>query len=235
MLTKKIQKFFETVDVVLEGDSYSVRLDTKPIKTPEGSALLIPFQVLANDVASEWAAQEDEIKPLSMPLMRLVCTAIDKVAPVRAGVIEQLARYGLSDLLCYRSERPNDLVALQHKQWQPILDWVAHSMQVPLNVTSGIVHIDQPDGTVEKLTVIIDVYDDFKLAALGEITQLTGSLALGLACMEGHIDGAFAFEVSQIDDDWQTKQWGVDEEALERRNNLEADIKFATQYLEALV
>lgn len=235
MLTKKIQKFFETVDVVLEGDSYSVRLDTKPIKTPGGSALLIPSQVLADDVASEWAAQEDEIKPLSMPLMRLVCTAIDKVAPVRAGVIEQLARYGLSDLLCYRSERPNDLVALQHKQWQPILDWVAHSMQVPLNVTSGIVHIDQPDGTVEKLTVIIDVYDDFKLAALGEITQLTGSLALGLACMEGHIDGAFAFEVSQIDDDWQTKQWGVDEEALERRNNLEADIKFATQYLEALV
>ncbi|MFB0991764.1 MAG: ATP12 family chaperone protein, partial [Rhodospirillales bacterium] len=119
MPTKKIQKFFETVDVVLEGDSYCVRLDTKPIKTPGGRALFIPSQVLAVDVASEWAAQGDDIKPLSMPLMRLVCTAIDKVAPFRAGVIEQLARYGLSDLLCYRSERPNDLVALQHKQWQP--------------------------------------------------------------------------------------------------------------------
>ena len=235
MPTKKTQKFFETVDVVFEGDSYCVRLDTKPIKTPEGRALFIPSQALAVDVASEWAAQGDDIKPLSMPLMRLVCTAIDKVAPFRAGVIEQLARYGLSDLLCYRSERPNDLVALQHKQWQPILDWVAHSLQVPLNVTSGIVHIDQPDGTFEKLTVIIDVYDDFKLAALGEITQLTGSLSLGLACIEGHIDGAFAFQASQIDDDWQTEQWGEDAEAMERRNNLEADIKFATQYLEALV
>lgn len=235
MLTKKIQKFFETVDVVSEDGSFSVRLDTKPIKTPEGSALLLPCQALADHVASEWAAQEDEIKPLTMPLMRLACTAIDKVAPVRAGVIEQLAQYGLSDLLCYRSERPNDLVALQHKQWQPLLDWMAQSMQVPLNVTSGIVHIAQPDDTVEKLTVIIDAYDDFKLAALGEITQLTGSLALGLACIEGRIDGAFAFEASQIDDDWQTEQWGEDAEAVERRNNLEADIKFATQYLEALV
>jgi len=85
------------------------------------------------------------------------------------------------------------------------------------------------------LTALIDVYDDFMIAGLGEITQLTGSLALGLATVERLIDGHFAFEVSQIDDDWQTEQWGKDMEAVVRRNNLEADIKFATQFLDALI
>ena len=235
MLEKKILRLFESVAVVSEVGGFCVRLDTRPIKTPEARALLFPSKALADLVATEWSVQEVEIKPLTMPLMRLACTTIDKVTPVRADVIQQLSLYGISDLLCYRAERPDDLVTLQHKSWQPILDWMEQTNKVPLNVTSGIIHVSQPDDTIDKLTALIDVYDDFMIAGLGEITQLTGSLALGLATVERLIDGHFAFEASQIDDDWQTEQWGKDMEAVVRRNNLEADIKFATQFLDALI
>ena len=235
MLEKKNLKLFELVDVVSEIGGYCVRLDTRPIKTPETTTLLIPFKALADLVASEWSVQGVEIKPLSMPLMRLTCTAIDRVSPVRADIIEQLAQYGVSDLLCYRAERPDDLVTLQKNRWQPVLDWMEQTKKIPLNVTSGIIHVTQPDDTIDKLIALIDVYDDFTIAGLGEITQLTGSLALGLATVENYIDGHFAFEASQIDDDWQTKRWGEDMEAVERRNNIEADIKSATQFLNALV
>jgi chaperone required for assembly of F1-ATPase len=214
---------------------FCVRLDTRPIKTPETSTLLVPSETLADLIALEWSVQEIEIKPLTMPLMRLSCTAIDKVAPVRSGVIQQLAQYGISDLLCYRAERPDDLVMLQHERWQPILDWMEQTYKIPLNVTSGVIHIPQPDDTIDKLIALIDDYDDFTIAGLGEITQLTGSLVLGLATVERRIDGHFAFRASQIDDDWQTEQWGVDIEAVSRRNNLEADIKYATQFLGTLV
>jgi len=235
MLKKNIQKLFELVDVVSEVGGFCVRLDTRPIKTPETRNLLVPSKALADLVASEWLVQEVEIKPLTMPLMRLTCTAIDKVAPVRTVIIQQLAHYGVNDLLCYRAERPDDLVTLQNKRWQPILDWMEQTNKVPLNVTAGIIHVHQPDDTIDKLIALIDVYDDFTIAGLGEITQLTGSLALGLATVERRIDGHFAFTASQIDDDWQMEQWGEDVEAVVRRNNLEADIKFATQFLNALV
>jgi chaperone required for assembly of F1-ATPase len=235
MFDKKIQKFFESVDVVSDLGGFYVRLDTQPIKTPKNSTFVVPSKTLADLVALEWSVQEAEIKPLTMPLMRLTCTAIDKIAPVRSGVIEQLAQYGINDLLCYRAERPDDLVTLQHKRWQPILNWMEQTNKVPLNVTSGVIHVSQPHDTIDKLIALIDVYDDFTIAGLGEITQLTGSLALGLATVECHIDGHFAFEASQIDNDWQTKQWGEDIEAVARRNNLETDIKIATQFLSALV
>jgi chaperone required for assembly of F1-ATPase len=235
MLEKKIKKLFESVDVVSEIDGFAVRLDTRPIKTPNTSALLVPSKSLADLIALEWSVQETEIKPLTMPLMRLACTAIDKVAPVRADVIRQLAQYGISDLLCYRAERPDDLVAFQHKRWQPVLDWMEETNKVPLNVTSGIIHISQPGDTIDKLAALIDIYDNFTISGLSEITQLTGSLVLGLATVEGRIDGHSAFESSQIDDDWQMEHWGTDMEAVMRRNNLEADIKFAMQFLNALV
>ena len=235
MLEKKNKKLFEVVDVVSEVGGFCVRLDTRPIKTPEVRTLVVPSEALADLVASEWSVQEVDINPLTMPIMRLACTAIDKVAPVRSHVIRQLAQYGESDLLCYRAERPDDLITLQNKRWQPILDWMEQTYKVPLNVTAGIIHIPQPIDTIDKLIDLIDVYDDFTIAGLGEITQLTGSLALGLATVDRHIDGHFAFEASQIDDDWQTEQWGKDIEAVVRRNNLEADIDFAMQYLSALV
>ena len=234
MLTKKIKRFFETVDVASEENGYSVRLDGRSVRTPEGSALLLPSTKLADRIAVEWSAQEDDIKPLSMPLMRLACTAIDKVSPVREHVIEQLVRYGESDLLCYRAERPDDLVRLQSESWQPVLDWLLDSKSVSLNVTAGIVHIPQPEDSLSKLALLIAEYDDFNLCVLGELTQLTGSLTLGLACVDGRINGAYAFEASQLDDDWQAEQWGQDHEAIERRKNLEADINAAIRFLEAL-
>ena len=234
MLNNKIKRFFEAVDVATEDNGYSVRLDGRSVRTPEGSEVLLPTLKLAELIALEWSAQEDDIKPLSMPLMRLACTALDKVAPVREQVIEQLVRYGESDLLCYRAERPDDLVRLQSESWQPILDWLQEKKSVSLNVTSGIIHISQPEDSLLKLSQLISEYDDFKLSALGELTQLTGSLSLGLACLDGRIEGAYAFEASQLDEDWQAEQWGHDYEAIDRRKNLKTDINAATRFLEAL-
>ena len=154
MFEKKIKKLFELVDVVSEVNGFSVRLDTRPIKTPNTSTLLVPSKSMADLIASEWSLQETEIKPLTMPIMRLACTAIDKVAPVRNDVIQQLAKYGANDLLCYRAERPDDLVLFQHKRWQPILDWMKETKKIPFNVTSGIIHVSQPDDTIAKLVSV---------------------------------------------------------------------------------
>lgn len=234
MLSKKVKRFFKTADVRAEGLDFRVELDGRPIRTPEGSDIVLPTLALATHVAKEWSEQEDEIKPLTMPLMRLACTAVDKVTPVRDQVIEQLVRYGESDLVCYRSSEPEDLIALQNETWQPVLDWLDQTHEIKLNVTHGIVHIAQPEISLSRLAIVIDKYKNFELAGLGELTQLTGSLTLALACMAKEISGETIFLASQLDDDWQADKWGEDYEAVDRRNNLQADISSAVQFIEYL-
>lgn len=234
MVTNKVKRFFENVEVAATDNGYSITLDGRPVRTPEGSAVVSPTSELAVIVADEWSGQGDEINPLTMPVMRLVCTAIDKVTPVREQVIDQISRYGENDLLCYRSEGPDDVVAHQAKNWQPVLDWLKSRYNIPMNVTQGIVHVPQPAGTLEKLKKIVGGYPDFQLTGLAEMTQLTGSLTLALSFLDNHLSGDEVFALSQLDDDWQADKWGEDSEAVQRRKNLEEDVSAAVQFLDAL-
>ena len=45
------------------------------------------------------------------PLTRLAGTAQQRIAPDPAPTIDAIARYAESDLLCYRAETPEELVA----------------------------------------------------------------------------------------------------------------------------
>lgn len=234
MLKPNAKRFFEAVDIARLDDGFAVKLDDRPVRTPEGSAVVIPTEDLASIVASEWDNQTEVIKPLTMPVTRLVCTAIDKVTPVRGQVVEQISGYGLSDLLCYRSEGPQDLVQRQAEAWQPPLDWLATSFGISLNVTQGIVHVEQPEGSIEGLKKVVDQYPDFQLTGLVEITQLTGSLVLGISYLEKVTSLEELKSISLLDEDWQTEKWGEDREALERRKNLEEDMTAATVFIDAL-
>src|SRR5205807_469752 len=81
-----------------------------PVNKPAGARLSVPTRGLAEAIAAEWSAQGEEIVPATMPLMQLAATALDRVAPARARTVDQLVRYGETDLLCYRADAPPDLV-----------------------------------------------------------------------------------------------------------------------------
>jgi len=58
-----------------------------------------------------------------MPVTRGANAALDKVSVQRAEVIEMLAAYGDTDLLCYRADAPEGLVTQQAQAWDPLLAW----------------------------------------------------------------------------------------------------------------
>ena len=58
-----------------------------------------------------------------MPLTRLANSAIDGVAKTLDETRAEIARYAGSDLLCYRAEAPEALVAMQARPSIPVLDW----------------------------------------------------------------------------------------------------------------
>ena len=108
-----LKRFYKEARAAAREGGYGVQLDGRDIRTPAKAALVLPSAGLAEAVAGEWAAQGERIEPATMPLMSLACTAIDQVAPNRGAVIGELMDYAGSDLLCYRADRPEALVARQ--------------------------------------------------------------------------------------------------------------------------
>jgi len=153
------------------------------------------------------------VRPETMPVTRAANSAIDKVAHQFGAVVEVLAAYGETDLLCYRATGPEALVARQAAAWDPLLRWSAEVLDAPMVATAGVMHIAQPPASLSRLRAELTAATPFELAALHDLIAITGSLILGLAVARGLIDSAEAFGISRIDEHWQAELWGVDDEA----------------------
>src|SRR6185436_18944204 len=110
-------------------------------KTPARNPFTLPTRPLAEAIAAEWAAQETKVKPDTMPLMQLASTAIDRVAPDRDRIIAETAGYAATDLVCYRAEGPDELVARQAAHWDLLLDWLRARYDVSLKTAAGVMAI----------------------------------------------------------------------------------------------
>src|SRR5690606_17156766 len=73
------KRFYEAVGVVPESNGFAVTLDGKTVKTPGRRPVLLPTMAAAELVAREFDEQADVIDPVTMPVYRLVNTALDGV------------------------------------------------------------------------------------------------------------------------------------------------------------
>jgi chaperone required for assembly of F1-ATPase len=225
------KRAYRAVAVIEEAADFAVMLDGKPALTSGRRPLLLPTRTLAEAVAAEWAPQEAEIDPVRMPLTRLAVAALDLVAPNRAEIAARIAEFAGTDLLCYRASEPEELVRRQQAEWQPLLDWAIDRYGAPLAITEGVIALEQARAALERLSRAVAALDDFALAALAAATAALGSLILGLAMLDGRIDGETAFALSQLDESFQAERWGEDEEAAIGRRRLRDDILAAARFV----
>src|SRR4051812_27464439 len=115
-----MKRVYKIVAVARGGDGWGVALDGRPMRTPAKNAMTLPSEALATAIAAEWDAQHDEIRPYTMPLTRLAATAIDRTAHQHDAVVNEVANYAGTDLVCYRAEPPPALAARQAPMWQPL-------------------------------------------------------------------------------------------------------------------
>ena len=71
------KRFYGAVGVAPLGDGFTVTLDGRAVRTPAGRPLTLPTEALARAVAGEWEAQEENVRPHTMPMMQLANAAID--------------------------------------------------------------------------------------------------------------------------------------------------------------
>lgn len=224
------KRFYRQAEAVFENDGFVLKLDGRAARTPARNVLSVPSRGVADALAEEWNRQGEEIDPDTMPFTRIINSAIDAVADRRQEVIDDLVRYAGSDLIVYRAEGPERLVAEQERIWNPVIVWVRDVLGAPFSLAVGIVHVAQPEETIDAVRKAVEeVGSPLALAALYTMTTLSGSVLIALAHARGRLDTAQAWHAAHIDELYQESLWGKDEEAIRRREARESDFKAASK------
>lgn len=229
-----MKRFWNDVSVEPEDGGWGIRLDGRPVKTPARAPLTVPTEQLAEAIADEWRSVKGTIDPRAMPLTGLANAAIDRVAPHREAFAHGLVRYAEADLACYRAEGPRPLVERQEREWDRLLAWARRRYDVDFATTSGLMHVEQPQATIERLTHAVAALDPFHLAGLSPLVTIGGSLLAALAVLEEAITPDEAWDAISIDERWQIEQWGADAEADAALDNRRRDFFAGVQFLELL-
>jgi len=226
MTTRK--RFYKDVTVT---DDLGIALDGRVVKTPMKAPLLLPTRALADAVAAEWGAQGEEIKPATMTLTKLANTAIDRVGQHRVAIAQEVLDYANADLVCYRTDRPPDLVARQVKAWDPVVDWARTDLDAPFAVTDGVLHRPQPEAALAAFGVAVQALSDCELAAFHSIMTLTGSALIAMMLARRAILPEAAWACAHVDEDYQIAHWGQDAEAEARRAARHAEFMDCCRFL----
>ena len=229
-----MKRVYREVTTRAVAGGWGVALDGRPMRTPAKNELIVPTEALAAAIAAEWDTQQDEIRPATMPLTRLAATAIDRIAMQRHEIVAETANYAGTDLVCYRADRPSELIARQEAVWGPLVDWAMRRYDAALTVTSGIIPAKQSPAALSAFGAVVAAHGNFQLTALHMLTAACGSLVIALALLEGRLDADTAFAASQLDETFQIEQWGEDAEATARRRALAEDIAAAARFVALL-
>ena len=236
MEQKAAKRFYKQAEMVAIEDGFGVQLDGRALKSPAKAALILPTEKMAQVVTAEFNDQQEEIAPDSMPIFSLASTVIDRILPQRDTLDDELVRYGLNDLICYRADEAEDqsLAKKQQEEWGYIQNWLGDTYGVRLQHFSGVMPQSQPDEVAHKYPSIIAPIDSWSYVALYRVTTLSGSLALGLAFRDEKLDVPSLMKQAFLDEYHQEEKWGADEWAVERRNNIKTEFNDMSKFLKLL-
>jgi len=227
------KRFYESAGVAETPEGFAVTLDGKPVRTPGKRFLSAPVRDLAEAMALEWGAQTNMIDPLSMPMTRLANSTIDGVADDVAAVREDIAKYFGTDLLFYRASFPEELSARQAEHWDPVLRWTANDLGAHFILAKGVMHVQQPEPAVHAVRQALPE-TSWAVAAMHVVTTITGSALLALALYRKALTADQVWAAAHVDEDWNSQQWGADEDVVQRRAMRRRDFDVAVQVLAAV-
>ena len=227
------KRFYKEVGVGAVGADFAVTLDGKTPRTPGMKPVVVPSEPLARAMSAEWAAQGEFIDPATMPVVRLVNSAIEAGEERLPAFREEVVKYAGNDLLLYRADTPRELVAEQERLWDAALVLLARRFDVVFQPTMGIVHQPQPPSTLARFADVLSPEPFLPLVAM---VSLTGPPAracwpcrCGTACCRRTMP-----DRRSVDEDHNIRLWGEVEEARERRAKRRLEYDAAVAVLEMM-
>ncbi|XP_010252350.1 PREDICTED: ATP synthase mitochondrial F1 complex assembly factor 2 [Nelumbo nucifera] len=197
-----------------DGCGWTVMLDYRTLKTPSKRPLKLPTLALAKAIAAEWEYQQtDGIRPFTMPLMKLACTALERVPLTRMKIIEHLMNKFHQDLVFCRFPGDNDLTSgvleRQVEKIDPLLNWVESEFGFKPVVYSSFFGGKQVDGLVKAIESVLKNTDDCELAAIDAMIAASHSLIISIGIFRGKLQIEEAIELIRLEEDLQVDRWGL--------------------------
>jgi len=228
-----MKKFYKEANVKKEDNKYKIFLDDNELKTPMKNDLFVSSEKLANKLMTEWNEQEDEVLPHSMPFNRYANSIIDRVAPNKKMVLDELIEYAQSDVICYRDGENSKLLKIQDEKWNPILDWFDKN-DMHFEVTYDVFPIEQDKKSVNNFEAKLNELSLDKLSLLYFASAISKSTLLSFAFMNNKISAEELFELSLLEELWQAEEWGKEEEAEINREQIRNEITYISEYIDIL-
>ena len=225
------RRFYKEVGVGEVAGGFAVTLDGRSPRTPGQKPVVVPSEKLAASMAAEWETQRELIDPETMPLVRLVNSAIEAGEERAPALRDEVVKYAGNDLLLYRADSPRELVEEQERRWDDALVRLARRFGISFRPTIGIVHQAQPPATLARLAQALADEGPIALVALVSITGITGSGLLALALRHDLMTPDEVWTAAHVDEDYNIRLWGEVEEATERREKRRRDYDAAVRVL----
>ena len=205
-------------------NSFRIMLDEIILQTPLKRELVLPNLNLAQEIVKEWDQDSKNINTESMIFYGLISTALDKIIDNKNLYINDILDYVDTDLICYRAQNPKELVELQKIKWDPIILLIERYIGTKVQVFQGILPKKQHATVHANLNNLINQFDIFEISALHRITNITGSIFLSLCVLKKDVSKNEAFELSFLDELWQSENWGFDEETSQKRKEISIEL-----------
>jgi len=230
-----LKRFFKQVAIAEADGGFALKLDGRSARTPGKAPLVAPRRAIAEYIAAEWDGQGEILEPWTMPATRLANSAIDGVAKTIRATRAEIAQYAGSDLVCYRSDQPPELVAMQAAAHDPVLAFAHEAFGARFVLAQGVMFVAQPREALERIEGVVGRYEEpFAVAALHVLTSLSGSALIALTLAHGGIKPEDAWRAAHVDEDFQIRKWGEDHEALKRREARWVEFAAAAKVIAAL-
>ena len=150
----------------------------------------------------------------------------------------QLGRVRASLLDFYITESDELIVepvsgsSLREEHVEILVDWARTDLDAPFLVTSGIIHLPQPEAALAAFSMALKTLSDFELSAFYTIMTLTGSALLAMMLARRAITPEAAWTAAHVDEDYQIEHWGQDDEARDRRAGRHTEFMDCCRFLE---
>ncbi|KAK3738736.1 hypothetical protein QZH41_018094 [Actinostola sp. cb2023] len=176
--------------------------------------------------------QKEFIKPSNMNLTSLSNIVIDKPNPrTKEQQIQDMLEFLCTDTVCFPASEPDDLVNLQRKEWNPIIDWFNQRFNVSVKVVDELLVQTIQKDTMTKLTSHLISINDWAMAGLEFAVDTSKSFIIAMGLLDSHINVEKAAYLARLELEFQIGRWGSiewahDVDLMEIRSRLAAATLF---------
>ncbi len=116
------------------GLNYKLFIDNEAYLTPLKNEIILPLK-LVKAIIREFNNQENQFNFKKMPFYSFCLTSIDKVAPNRKLINQEIINFFNTDLLLYNAENDKQLKSEQVKYWKPMVQLFEKNLKISVNTT----------------------------------------------------------------------------------------------------